>query len=61
MSTYTGFSLLGFIAWTLLLVLGIGLLRSWLTVTGKRAANEFSTSGADVSPFSARLCRAMVL
>ena len=51
-------ALLGYAAWTLLLVIGIAVLRTGLTLSGKRAANAFSTTGDDVSPFSNRLCRA---
>lgn len=51
-------ALLGYAAWTLLLLGGIAVLRGALTVSGQRAANSFAISGEDVSPFSARLCRA---
>ena len=51
-------ALLLYAAWTLLLLGGIAVLRGGLTVSGKRTANSFSVSGDDVSPFSARLCRA---
>lgn len=51
-------ALLGFAAWTLLLLLGIFLLRATLTFRGVRRANSFAVSGEDVSPFSHRLCRA---
>lgn len=45
-------------AWTLLLLLGIVTLRTGLVFAGRRAANTFAPSGDDVSPLSARLCRA---
>ncbi|MBT8137364.1 MAG: MAPEG family protein [Gammaproteobacteria bacterium] len=51
-------ALLGYAAWTMLLLLGIGLMRSGLVLAGKRAANQFSPDGSDLSPFSNRLCRA---
>ena len=51
-------SLLGFVAWTMLLLITIGGMRSLLVLTGKRAANSFFSDGSDVSPFSNRLCRA---
>lgn len=51
-------ALLGYSAWTLALLGAIAVLRSTLTLSGARAANSFSPSGADVSPFSERLCRA---
>lgn len=45
-------------AWALLLVVGIAALRTQLVARRKRSANGFSPWGDDVSPFSARLCRA---
>ncbi len=51
-------ALLGYAAWTLALLGGIAVLRSALTLSGRRAANRFAVSGDDVSPFSGRLCRA---
>ena len=51
-------ALLGFAAWTLLLLVGIAMLRSYYTLIGERRANGFAVTGEDVSPFSARLCRA---
>jgi len=51
-------ALLGYAAWTLLLLCGIAGLRTGLTVSGRRTANSFAVTGEDVSPFSARLCRA---
>jgi uncharacterized MAPEG superfamily protein len=51
-------ALVGFAAWTLLLVLCIGVFRLGLVATGRRAPNQFDPGGADVSDFSRRLCRA---
>jgi uncharacterized MAPEG superfamily protein len=51
-------AVLGFAAWTLLLLAAIAALRATLTLRGLRYANSFAVSGEDVSPFSARLCRA---
>jgi len=51
-------ALLGYATWTLALLGGIAVLRGALTLSGQRAANSFAVSGEDVSPFSARLCRA---
>lgn len=51
-------ALLLYVTWTLLLLGGIALLRVSVTLAGKRAANAFAVFGEDVSPFSARLCRA---
>lgn len=54
----TAFALIGYITWTLLIVIVLVSHRATLTLTGKRAANSFKTDGTDVSEFSARLCRA---
>ncbi|KPK51710.1 MAG: MAPEG family protein [Gammaproteobacteria bacterium] len=51
-------ALTGFAAWTLFLVLMIGLYRAGLVLTGRRAPNQFDPGGADVGEFSRRLCRA---
>ena len=51
-------ALTGFAAWTLLLVLCIGLFRVSLVATRRRAPNQFDPGGADISDFSRRLCRA---
>ena len=51
-------ALVGYVAWMLLLTLWIVGYRSALVLAGKRAANSFSTTGEEVSAFSARLCRA---
>ena len=47
-----------YIAWMLLLLVSLGGLRSSVTLAGKKAPNSFDPGGADVSPFSRRLCRA---
>lgn len=54
----TAFSLLGYIGWTLLLLLVMETMRSWLVLAGRKAANSFSPDGQDVSPFAHRLARA---
>ena len=51
-------ALLGYAAWSLGLLGILAVLRTGLTLSGQRAANSFSVTGDDVSPFSARLCRA---
>jgi uncharacterized MAPEG superfamily protein len=51
-------ALLGLALWTLLLLIGIAVLRVAITIVGKQPANGFSVWGDEVSPFSARLCRA---
>ncbi len=56
--TPTAVALLGFVSWTVLLLLGLGAMRTGLVLSGRRAANSFSPDGSDVSPFSNRLCRA---
>ncbi|MCG8339374.1 MAG: MAPEG family protein [Proteobacteria bacterium] len=54
----TALALIGYIAWTLLIIIVVVFHRATLTLAGKRAANSFKTDGIDVSEFSARLCRA---
>lgn len=56
--TASGLAVLGYVAWMLGLLLILACLRSYLTLSGARAANSFRPDGADVSPFSERLCRA---
>lgn len=51
-------ALLIYAAWTLILVGVIAALRASLVLRGQRQANAFAPWGDDVSPFSARLCRA---
>lgn len=51
-------AILGYVAWTLTLLILIASLRLALVLGGRRRANSFSPWGEDVSPFSARLCRA---
>ena len=51
-------ALLGYIIWTLSLLVLLGYVRVSLSITGKRAPNSFAPDGADVSPFLNRLCRA---
>ncbi len=54
----TALAFTGYITWFLILLGGIAVYRSVLTLSGKRAANSFKPDGADVSEFSGRLCRA---
>jgi uncharacterized MAPEG superfamily protein len=51
-------ALTGYVAWNLALAIGVLSYRTGLVLTRKHAANGFSPDGADVSAFSARLCRA---
>lgn len=54
----TATALLGFAAWYLLLTFALGLFRSGLVFSGKKAANTFATDGSDVGTFGRRLNRA---
>lgn len=56
--TPTAVALLGFAAWTILLVMTLGVLRTGLVFAGKKKANEFKPSGDDLAGFGARLTRA---
>ena len=51
-------SLLGFLSWTLTLLLLMEVIRSKLVVTGEVPANGFSPDNAGQSPFMQRLARA---
>jgi uncharacterized MAPEG superfamily protein len=51
-------ALLGYSAWSITLLCAIAILRTTLTLKGVRSPNSFSATGEDVSPLSARLCRA---
>ena len=54
----TFIALLGYVGWTLLLLLIMEVMRSWLVFSGRHSASGFRTDGSDVSPFAARLARA---
>lgn len=51
-------ALLGYVIWMLALLALLASIRVSMSVAGKKAPNSFDPSGADVSPFSNRLCRA---
>lgn len=51
-------ALLGFIAWTLLLLLWMEGIRSWLVLSRQVVANGFTPDNAGLSPFMQRLARA---
>ncbi len=51
-------ALLGFIAWTLLLLVLMEVLRTRLVVTGRVPANGFDPGNSRLSPFMQRLARA---
>ena len=54
----TALALTGHIAWILLLLGAIAALRVTVSTRTGKPANSFAPDGADVSPFSNRLCRA---
>lgn len=56
--TPTAAALLGFVAWTIFLVIALAFYRTSLVMSGKRRANSFNPSGADVEGFGLRLTRA---
>lgn len=51
-------ALLGFIAWTLCLLVLMEAIRSWLVLSGAVPANGFTPDNANLSPFMQRLARA---
>lgn len=53
----TSITLIAYILWMVILLLSIISIRSYLVLSGNKAANGFSTTGEDVSPFMQRLCR----
>ncbi|TPI43100.1 MAPEG family protein [Mesorhizobium sp. B3-1-6] len=54
----TGYALLGFVTWTLLLLIWMEILRTHLVVSGRVPANGFAPDNAGLSPFLQRLARA---
>lgn len=54
----TAASLFGYIAWTLILLLVMELMRVGLVLGGKRRPDGFKPDGSDGSPFAQRLARA---
>jgi len=54
----TELAIFGLVSAMLVLLLSMGLFRTVLTMTGKRAANSFTPTGEDVSPFAVRHARA---
>lgn len=55
--TPTAVALLGFVAWTLLLLVLLALFRTSLVLGGKKRANQFDPTGGDVEGFGRRLTR----
>lgn len=58
MITHSTIALTGFIAWTLLLLVVMELIRTQLVLRGKVPANGFTPDNAGLSPFMQRLARA---
>ena len=58
MTSPTVFTLTAFIAWALLLLVLMEVLRSQLVLSGKVVANGFTPDNAGLSPFMQRLARA---
>lgn len=56
--TVTLQALLGFIAWTLFLLVLMEGIRSWLVLSGAVPANGFNPENSNLSPFMQRLARA---
>ena len=56
--TVTLQALLGFIAWTLFLLVLMEAIRSWLVLSGAVPANGFNPENTNLSPFMQRLARA---
>jgi len=50
--------LLGFVGWTLILLILMEAMRSWLVMTKAVPANAFTPDNANLSPFMQRLARA---
>lgn len=47
-----------FIAWTLVLLVVMEAIRSWMVLTGRIPANRFAPDNANLAPFMQRLARA---
>ncbi len=54
----TTIALLGYIAWTLVLILAVEISRTYLVLAKGHRVTQFKPDGTDVSPFMHRLCRA---
>ncbi|TIS53540.1 MAG: MAPEG family protein [Mesorhizobium sp.] len=53
----TGYALTGFVSWALFLLVVMEIIRTYLVVTGKVAANGFMPDNSGLSPFMQRLAR----
>ena len=58
MTTFSTVALIGFIAWALLLLVLMEVIRSQLVLRGKVPANGFAPDNTGLSPFMQRLARA---
>lgn len=58
MSSASSIALVGFVLWTLALLVLMEILRTQLVLRGKVPANGFSPDNANLSPFMQRLARA---
>lgn len=58
MNSPTAIALTAFIAWSLALLVLLEIIRSWLVLARKVAANGFVPDNANLSPFMQRLARA---
>ncbi|MHB1993140.1 MAPEG family protein [Metallibacterium scheffleri] len=58
MNSPTAIALTAFIAWSLALLVLMEIIRSWLVLARKVAANGFVPDNANLSPFMQRLARA---
>ena len=56
--TNTSYALTGFVSWALFLLVVMEIIRTYLVVTGKVAANAFTPDNSGLSPFMQRLARA---
>ena len=56
--TRTAIALIGFIAWTLALLVLMEIIRTYLVLAGKVPANGFHPDNGNLSPFMQRLARA---
>lgn len=56
--TPTAVALLGYVAWALLLLVALAVVRTSLVMQNKKAANAFSPGGDDIGGFARRLTRA---
>lgn len=54
----TGTALLLFASWSIVLLVGIALYRSWVSMTAGKALNSFTAAGTDLPGFGQRLTRA---